>query len=178
MIVLAVTFAVIAAQPFKANLGFNLSLTWSINNDQIDVQLALSNKNAWAGFGISGVPDPSGSYYGMGLADFWVANFVDNTVLDMYRTTQTEGTPCQDSLCLPTGTDDLFNVRTSRSNGLSLASFSRNLNTNDNDDWQITTGTIHVIYAVGTSDTFGYHQGYRGLGRIDFFLGNFTVDPF
>jgi len=114
-----------------ASSGFNLSFTWSINNDQIDAQLALSGKNAWAGFGISGAPDSSGSYYGMPWADFWVANFADDIVLDLYRPFQTEGMPCQDSLCVPTGKDDLFNARVSRTGGLTLATFSRKLKTGD-----------------------------------------------
>jgi len=115
--------------------------------------------------------------YGMAWADFWVANFQANTVLDMFRPNDSQGPPCQDSLCSPMGTDDLFNTTISRSSNLSFFRFSRVLNTNDKDDWPIVSGFNHIIFAHGTTDTFGYHSSNRGLGHIDFFGGKFFPDP-
>jgi len=111
------------------------------------------------------------------LRTFFVANFQDNTVLDMYRPQANEGPPCQDSKCDPVGTDDLFNTSISRANGISTFSFSRKLNTGDKNDWPIVQGNNPVLFAHGTTDTFGYHSSNRGLGHMDFYAGTFFPDP-
>jgi len=113
----------------------------------------------------------------MSWGDFWVGNFQTNTVLDMYRPSDSQGPPCQDSVCNPVGTDDLFNTSINRANGLSTFTFSRKLSTGDNNDWPIVQGFNHVVFAHGTTDSFGYHSSNRGLGHIDFYGGKFFPDP-
>eukprot|EP00456_Euglypha_rotunda_P084314 TRINITY_DN845_c0_g1_i4.p1 TRINITY_DN845_c0_g1~~TRINITY_DN845_c0_g1_i4.p1 ORF type:complete len:122 (+),score=12.44 TRINITY_DN845_c0_g1_i4:104-469(+) len=104
---------------------------------------------------------------------------VSGTVLDYYRPGTSEGMPCQDPVCVPAGTNDVTQISLTRDDTSTTAVFQRPLVTKDlTDDWPITEDDMHVIFAHGTSDVFGYHSSYRGLGLLNFYTGAYTPSSF
>jgi len=172
-------FACCFAQSQTINLGLGLTLNYQIGMISGDLVInsfyTLTGVNAWAGFGFSNYFDPNAGLYGMTLADFVVCTFPAGCV-DDYNPQPKETMPVGDvSLG---GKMNIISTNVTRVGTTTTYFWSRLLNTNDVpfDNSIILTGPQHVIFAHGTSDTFGYHgASNRNYGQVDFALGTFVV---
>jgi len=98
-----------------------------------------------------------------------------NTIIYDYRITA-RAVGC-DGVCPDTeqgGTDDILNPSGVQSGGVTTLSWSRKLDTGDNEDEVIDESTIPIVFAMGSSDSLSYHGGKKGAADINFYTG--TVD--
>jgi hypothetical protein len=159
-----------------------MTLSWTIDRDVIHMQQTLDNRvaEAWHGMGFS-----DASPYDMGFADFIVSFFSGNYtgVRDLYKYDRGNNYPCWDVLhqCSATGQTmgsmDLSNRGTSRSNGVSISSWTRKLVTGDAKDSPITNENKHVLFAYGDNDDFNFHGKLQAKKcEINFFTADQTCE--
>jgi len=149
------------AQNYTQSLNFTSSytLSWSIVEDEIQIQLQHVGKNylSWMGFGIH--PADS-SATGMLQADIYVCVWVNGTltVYDKYQPLDS-GLPPDDTKqncannIIPGSVQGFQNNNTNTS----VCQFARKLNTKDPCDTPIGNGHQLAIYAFGRAEKFAFH---------------------
>ncbi|XP_034555770.1 DBH-like monooxygenase protein 2 homolog [Notolabrus celidotus] len=130
-------------------------LKWGFDNLQGEITFKLViNTTGWVGFGFSpnggmagsdivmGGLGPSGSYF----KDYYATGNLMPSV------------DKQQSYTL---------LSASESEGQTILTFKRTIQSCDDQDFHITTGAIKLIYAYGTSDEINYHASSRGTKEIN-----------
>jgi len=174
---------------FKPSISADLLLEWSINNDQIDVRFTRSDKLAWFALGLCHTTseDPPPHLLGnkMYQADFWISMVTRNYTgtYDLYGALGGSANglgdgnlyPCWDVLTNDCGgfpgSDDIFNDTITRNSGITVATYSRKLNTGDGKDMAITSAGNKVMFAVGGQDFLYQHKDTETYKHFNFFTG-------
>jgi len=155
---------------YSVQLSSDYTFSWNITSDTIYAQVQVK-AIAWVGFGLS--PYSSLGIHGMPYADFIIATFNTSGVFvnDYYRNSVLPGQPSLDTDL--GGQNNILSFSGSQNNGVTTVQWSRLLVTSDTQyDSTFSKGSVHIIYAWGTSNTFGYHGLFdKGFTTIDFYNG-------
>jgi len=155
----------------KANLSPDFTVEWDLDQASSIMTFNITVKKAdWVGIGFH--PVGSSTDEAMVSADCIIATFDSKgkVLVDDYYSMTFEQ-PSTDVLM--GGTDDVLSFSGEQANGVSRFEFKRKLVTADTDfDVAFSTGPCRVIWAIGTSNDFGYHgtgSGNRGSSILDLF---------
>uniref|UniRef100_A0A3Q1I9J3 DOMON domain-containing protein n=1 Tax=Anabas testudineus TaxID=64144 RepID=A0A3Q1I9J3_ANATE len=149
--------AVDPAMPFMLYLDPNnlVRLNWGFDSLQgiITFKLAI-NTTGWVSIGLS----PNG---GMRGSDMVIGGFgpSGNYFADYYAT--------GNSMPLLDTHQSYTLLSLSESEGQTVMTFQRSIQTCDNQDLQITAQPIKLIYAYGTTDDITYHGARRGTKEVN-----------
>lgn len=69
------------------------------------------------------------------------------------------------------GVNNVLSYNVFQSGGATFANWTRYLVTGDSFDWPVTNESITVIWAYGSSNTFGYHGNNRGTAEVNLITG-------
>uniref|UniRef100_A0A1A8LHW7 Monooxygenase, DBH-like 1, like n=1 Tax=Nothobranchius pienaari TaxID=704102 RepID=A0A1A8LHW7_9TELE len=137
-----------------------VNLKWGFDNPQGNITFQLTiNTVGWLGFGFS-------ANGGMDDADIVMGGVGSNGnyFKDYYSTG--EVMPVADT------TQSYTLLSVAENNGQTVMTFQRPVNTNDNQDFQITDKSIYIIYAYGLTDEIAYHEKRRGHKQVNLFNYN------
>eukprot|EP01089_Gocevia_fonbrunei_P005022 TRINITY_DN15153_c0_g1_i1.p1 TRINITY_DN15153_c0_g1~~TRINITY_DN15153_c0_g1_i1.p1 ORF type:complete len:266 (+),score=41.38 TRINITY_DN15153_c0_g1_i1:315-1112(+) len=160
----------------SVNLGSGLTydLAWSLDSNQVTFQITV-NSIAWVGLGWHSVGSDDDA---MTKADFAICIFNKNgtlTVTDRYADNSENGftAPVLDTNePYPGGKDNILTYSGTQSNGYTIVQFSRALDTGDNKaDNNFSNGTQKILFAVGSSNDWGFHTAASEL-NVDLFTGH------
>jgi len=165
------------------NLTSIYELQWTVQTDTVYFQLTLSPAaRTWLAIGFHPVGSPD---VGMTNADIYISLFDDATG-DLINVTDAwsvaEGPPAFDQN-VATCTDDVvpgsFSGSQDLTTNITVAKFARKLVTADvNCDQPIEPGSLVLIFAHGTSNTFGYHgYGNAGFTNVTLTTGKEYANP-
>jgi len=160
----------------------NVTLSYSIDNagGLVNFQLNHTGLLAWVGFALSNFYDPHLKNYGMAMGDFYVSFWSPSfSVTDKTNPQQPETMPLDDTAAGTGCQNNILNAAGSRTGTVSLAKWSRKIDTGDLQcDYPITvTGIQHVLFAVGPKDSFGYHGSTRVMATLNWPTGVLTIVP-
>jgi len=138
-------------------------VSWTVDNRRQELKLGLEvQTSGWIGFGIG--EETSGSMPGADILTGW---YNDTTgacsIQDRYALAY--AMPVED------GCQNWVLVACNQTNGKTFLHVTRKLRTNDTQDRDIVEGEMRVLWAIGSTDTFGYHMQSsetRGVGVITF----------
>ncbi|CAJ1078032.1 DBH-like monooxygenase protein 2 homolog [Xyrichtys novacula] len=143
--------------PFMEYLDQNhlVCVKWGFDNPQGNITFKLLiNTTGWVGFGFS----PNG---GMAGADIVMGGLGSSGIYfkDYYAT--------GDSMPLEDEQQSYTLLSANETDGQTIMTFQRTIQSCDDKDFSITTQAIKLIYAYGTTDQINYHASRRGTKEVN-----------
>ena len=139
---------------------FNDLFTVATSNNEAFISVGIKARTSgWVAIALSQSLQKAG-------ADLWMG-FVDDqgsvTMIDSYNPGYSGSHPRDSAFG---GTDDLYDITGSESNGVTTIEFKRHLDTYDSYDVPILNGLNAFIWAVGPSDNMFEEHSLLGYGDI------------
>ncbi len=144
-----------------------LTIYWKVDGDEINIGM-VGKTTGWIsiGFGYTTAMEDSDMIFG------WVEDDGTVKVVDTYSTGPTGPHPEDTD---QGGTDDVIDFGGREINGITTIEFIRKLVTGDNRDNPIpTNGTLQILWATSSSDSFNSIHDHVGYGTMNIETGETT----
>jgi glucose/arabinose dehydrogenase len=164
LLLLALT-ACVSAHRFSIKFTDDYKMSWTVvENSQVNVTLEYTGGRAWLGVGINDKSE------GMTNADMMIARW-DTSEPAIEDNFAVGHVPPQTDVSQG-GQYNILAPSLAQSDALSVANFSRKLDTGDaKTDYVIQNAWVQTLWAHGQSNVFTYHFSNRGLVTLNWLTG-------